>query len=363
MKRWQKAVPRWSGWAGTGSTLTHRAAGRGSSLPTKRAVSNRASDGAARPGMHAGLSVAPVESCAYSIRLWASAAAAWPRAGGTAGRRAAHGQGLQRHHPRRGAQPPVQPDGERRGHRRGRHGGLGHGRGAARPGCSGSSQRLPADPLAPIGQPTRASGPRATARGPDRRVHARGHRGHARWPEGAARLPGQRAGERPRIGASCWSTSRPAGSGSADTGRGRQCLRVLKAQDEAFHDTRHQRCWFHKVSNDLNHLPKSLQPAVAADLREISHADTRAAALAGIETFREKYGAKCEHGVYCLTSAPEARTRDCPNIEREQRTRPWPEKDRVETRLFEAAICTAYLQKRPDGRPLLVWSRISMKCG
>ena len=78
-------------------------------------------------------------------------------------------------------------------------------------------------------------------------------------------------------------------------------LGFWKALDEVFPGTGHQRCWFHKMSNVLNHFPKSMQPTVAAGLREISHADTRAAALEAIETFKEKYGVKYERGVACLT--------------------------------------------------------------
>jgi putative transposase len=83
-------------------------------------------------------------------------------------------------------------------------------------------------------------------------------------------------------------------------------LGFWKALEEVFPGTRHQRCWFHKMSNVLNHFPKSMQPAVTADLREISHADTRAAALAAIETFKQKYGAKHARGVTCLTKDTEA---------------------------------------------------------
>ena len=46
-------------------------------------------------------------------------------------------------------------------------------------------------------------------------------------------------------------------------------LGFWKALEEVFPGTRHQRCWFHKMSNVLNHFPKSMQPAVTADLREI----------------------------------------------------------------------------------------------
>jgi len=83
-------------------------------------------------------------------------------------------------------------------------------------------------------------------------------------------------------------------------------LGFWKALDEVFPGTRHQRRWVHKVGNVLNHFPKSMQPAVTGDLREVSHAETRAAALAAIETFKEKYAAKYERGVACLTKDAEA---------------------------------------------------------
>jgi putative transposase len=83
-------------------------------------------------------------------------------------------------------------------------------------------------------------------------------------------------------------------------------LGFWKGVDEAFPGTRHQRCWVHKAANVLNRFPKSMQPTVTADLREISHAATRPAALAAIETFKEKYAANYQRGVACLTKDAEA---------------------------------------------------------
>lgn len=83
-------------------------------------------------------------------------------------------------------------------------------------------------------------------------------------------------------------------------------LGFWKALDEAFPGARHRRCRFHKMSNVRNHFPKAMQPAVAADLREISHAGTRAAVLAASETFKQKYGARYARGVACLTKDTEA---------------------------------------------------------
>ncbi len=79
-----------------------------------------------------------------------------------------------------------------------------------------------------------------------------------------------------------------------------------KALDEVFPGTRHQRCWVHKIANVLNKFPKSMQPTVKADLREIWQAETRAAAEAAVDLFAEKYGAKYEKAVTCLTRDREA---------------------------------------------------------
>lgn len=79
-----------------------------------------------------------------------------------------------------------------------------------------------------------------------------------------------------------------------------------KALDEVFPGTRHQRCWVHKIANVLNKFPKSMQPTVKADLREIWQADIRAAAETAMDIFSEKYGAKYEKAVTCLTKDREA---------------------------------------------------------
>jgi transposase-like protein len=79
-----------------------------------------------------------------------------------------------------------------------------------------------------------------------------------------------------------------------------------KALDEVFPGTRHQRCWVHKIANVLNKFPKSMQPTVKADLREIWQAATRAAAETAMDTFSEKYGAKYEKAVTCLTKDRDA---------------------------------------------------------
>jgi len=79
-----------------------------------------------------------------------------------------------------------------------------------------------------------------------------------------------------------------------------------KALDEVFPGTRHQRCWVHKTANVLNKFPKSMQPAVKTDLREIWQAETRTAAESAMDTFAAKYGAKYEKAVTCLTKDRDA---------------------------------------------------------
>ncbi len=77
-------------------------------------------------------------------------------------------------------------------------------------------------------------------------------------------------------------------------------LGFWKALDEVSPATRHQRCWVHKTANVLDKLPKSVQPAVKADLREIWQAPDRATAETALATFAEKYAAKYEKAVTCL---------------------------------------------------------------
>ncbi len=78
------------------------------------------------------------------------------------------------------------------------------------------------------------------------------------------------------------------------------------ALEEVFPTTRHQRCWVHKAANVLDKLPKSVQPAAKADLREIWMAPDRRAAETAITTFAEKCGAKYEKAVACLVKDREA---------------------------------------------------------
>jgi putative transposase len=62
----------------------------------------------------------------------------------------------------------------------------------------------------------------------------------------------------------------------------------------------------HKAVNVLDKLPRSVQPAAKADLREVWMAPDRSTAEAAIVTFSEKYGSKYEKAVACLTKDREA---------------------------------------------------------
>jgi hypothetical protein len=62
----------------------------------------------------------------------------------------------------------------------------------------------------------------------------------------------------------------------------------------------------HKAADVLDKLPKSVQPAAKAALREIWRAPDRASAEAAMATFAAKYAAKYEKAVACLAKDREA---------------------------------------------------------
>jgi len=83
-------------------------------------------------------------------------------------------------------------------------------------------------------------------------------------------------------------------------------LGFWKALEAVSPTTKHQRCTVHKTANVLDKLPRSVQPAAKADLREIWSAPDRATAETAIATFAEKYGAKYDKAVSCLTKDRDA---------------------------------------------------------
>jgi transposase-like protein len=64
------------------------------------------------------------------------------------------------------------------------------------------------------------------------------------------------------------------------------------ALEEVFPVTRGQRCWFHKMGNVLNALPKSQQARAKADMQAIWMAATRAEAYTAFDRFVSVYAAK-----------------------------------------------------------------------
>ena len=83
-------------------------------------------------------------------------------------------------------------------------------------------------------------------------------------------------------------------------------LGFWKAIEQIFPSTRHQRCWVHKTANVLNKVALSVQVNMKVDLREIYGAPTRAAAEVAIDVFADKYNAKYDKAVACLTKDREA---------------------------------------------------------
>ena len=91
-----------------------------------------------------------------------------------------------------------------------------------------------------------------------------------------------------------------------DLAVGDGALGFWKAIEEVFPGIRHQRCWVHKTANVLNKVALSVQVNMKADLREIYGASTRADAEAAIDVFADKYGAKYDKAVACVTKDRDA---------------------------------------------------------
>lgn len=74
-----------------------------------------------------------------------------------------------------------------------------------------------------------------------------------------------------------------------------------KALAKVFPDTRHQRCLVHKTANVLASLPKSVQPKVKSELREIWLAEDRDSANKELDAMLAKYGGKYPAAMKKLT--------------------------------------------------------------
>jgi len=69
-------------------------------------------------------------------------------------------------------------------------------------------------------------------------------------------------------------------------------LGFWKAIREVFPETKEQRCWWHKMGNVLNALPKSAQPGARAALAEIYNAESKEHALKAVTVFEDLYATK-----------------------------------------------------------------------
>jgi transposase-like protein len=65
-------------------------------------------------------------------------------------------------------------------------------------------------------------------------------------------------------------------------------------------ETKEQRCWFHKMGNVIDKLPKRLQPKAKKLLREIVNADSRDDAEEAIAAFESEFAPKHQRAVDCL---------------------------------------------------------------
>ncbi len=76
--------------------------------------------------------------------------------------------------------------------------------------------------------------------------------------------------------------------------------------DQVFPQTRQQRCWFLKIGNVLNAMPKSQHGKAKAALAEIWNAATRADAIVAFNRFVDTYTAKYPKAVEKLTKDRDA---------------------------------------------------------
>jgi transposase-like protein len=77
-------------------------------------------------------------------------------------------------------------------------------------------------------------------------------------------------------------------------------LGFWKAKREVWPETREQRCWFHRLGNILDKLPKRVQGEAKKKLHEVMYAEARTEAEAAITRFAAAYGAAYPKAVKCL---------------------------------------------------------------
>jgi transposase-like protein len=80
-------------------------------------------------------------------------------------------------------------------------------------------------------------------------------------------------------------------------------LGFWKALREVFPETKEQRCWWHRMANVLNALPKSVQPGAKATLAEIYNAEDKDHALRAVKAFEADYAVKWPKAVAKITES------------------------------------------------------------
>lgn len=83
-------------------------------------------------------------------------------------------------------------------------------------------------------------------------------------------------------------------------------LGFWSAVSQVFPEARHQRCWFHKMGNVLDKLPKSQQAKAKSLLQEIWMSATRKEAYSAFDVFINEYHAKYPKAAECLLKDKEA---------------------------------------------------------
>ena len=74
---------------------------------------------------------------------------------------------------------------------------------------------------------------------------------------------------------------------------------------DVFPGTREQRCWFHKIANVLDALPKSAHPGAKKALAEIWNAEDKDKARKAVKDFEKAYGTKFPKAVAKITGSEE----------------------------------------------------------
>ena len=82
-------------------------------------------------------------------------------------------------------------------------------------------------------------------------------------------------------------------------------LGFWKALRDVWPETKEQRCWFHKIGNVLNAMPKSAQPTAKKLLADIWNAENKDFANKAIKTFSAEYDAKYPDAVAKVTKDEE----------------------------------------------------------